>query len=221
MTCRRSSVKSGISSGSRVSRKLVAIHFKSRSETSKKRNRSALVRHLAELNGQLSVEDQLTIFEVTDLHEIPRPTELNCGYATRKRWTNVGGFSVEPVAWHFAWESYHSELNQVQFYVPTPSFCEALGLRPRLRSIGLYEPSGKRATLFAKGGDSHSDSTTLLYVREDLLYRYAEMRGKRIVCLSWGERQVHHTISDAVWQHGEQSDSVTTEDTVFKRFELD
>lgn len=195
--------------------------FSSRSDVAKKRNRAALGRHLEEINGQLDLDDRLTIHEVTDLQEYPSPHDLQSGQMRPRRWTTVGGFEVEALAWSFSWESYHSELNQVNFYLPTPWFCEEFGLNPRMRSISLFDRSGVRATAFVKDRENGSDSTTLLYVKEDLLKRYAEKRGKRIVCLSWGEREVHHSISEAIWRSNSLPDDLVHDDTIFKYFQAD
>jgi len=200
---------------------LILKYLKSRSETAKKRNRAALVRHLKQVNKQLSADDQLTIQEITDLRQYPSQDDFLKGQMHSMRWVTVGGFEVEPLAWSFSWESYHSEVNQVRFYLPNPCFCEDFGLNPRMRSIGLFEPSGARATYYIKERNSYSDGAKLLYIREDLLRRYAENRGKHIVTLSWGERQVHHTIADGFWRDDSRPDDLNVDDAIFKYFQVD
>lgn len=74
---------------------------------------------------------------------------------------------------------------------------------------------------YLKSGDSHSDSTSLLYVREDLLKRYADLHEKKLVCMGWGERQIHYSLSDSFWHTEATPEDITHNDTIFKFYEVD
>ncbi|TFW18697.1 hypothetical protein [Duganella callida] len=197
---------------------LVLKFFRAQSDAGRKRARAALSRHLEVINSQLDEEDQITIHDVTNFKSIPTQEQFASGVVQRMRWQNVGGFEVEPLSWSFAWESYHSALNQVSFNMPNPWFCDQFELHSRLRSVGLFDSSGRRATYYLKAGDSHSDSTSLLYVREDLLVKYAALLGKKLVSLSWGERQIHYSLSEGFWRSENRPD-IEHDDTIFKFFE--
>ncbi|WP_288381946.1 hypothetical protein [uncultured Massilia sp.] len=199
---------------------LLLAYFKSGSKESRAKSRVALEKHLKEINKGLSSEDQLTIHEVTDVSEIPSADEFNAGTVMRLRWTTVNGYEVEPLAWTFSPEGHGSELNKLRYQVPAPSFVEANDLRPRRRSVSLFDGAGIRATFYIKNGEEYSDSTELLYVREDLLHQYAKQKGKCLVRLSWGEREVHHSISREFWDDEGHPAGLKIEDTILKSFDV-
>jgi hypothetical protein len=94
---------------------------------------------------------------------------------------------VEILAHTYAWESYHSLLNLAGgALVPSRSFSAAFDLRGVPQSFDQVEPHGKWAA------KSYSAPTgfdgRLLYLREDLLSRYAA--GHRLVWWIWGERWI-------------------------------
>ena len=111
------------------------------------------------------------------------------------------GVPIElPVA-SFLWErSSHSSVNQVgSAMVPSPALCERLGLMSHAQQFDLYDPEGAIASicLISKQGKT---STSLLYMREDLLSRYATETDQTIGWLVWGER----TPSYAAWERTEK-----------------
>jgi hypothetical protein len=85
----------------------------------------------------------------------------------------------------------------------------------------MFEASGRRATFYMKEGGGNSDGTELLYVHEGILQRYAEQKGKRIVCLTWGEREIHHSVSSDFWDKEGRPEGLTMNDTIFKYFDVD
>jgi hypothetical protein len=95
---------------------------------------------------------------------------------------------VEILAHHFGWESYHSELNQAGgAYVPSGLFSRRFDLRGTPQSFDQRSLDGTRATISLgapTGFDGH-----LLYLREDLVQRYAA--GRRLIWFIWGERNLH------------------------------
>jgi hypothetical protein len=200
---------------------LVLKYFRAKSDRGRKLASAALKRHIDAINSQVDEEDQITIYDVTNLNLIPSQEQFESGIAQRMRFQNIGGYEIEPLSWSFAWESHHSALNQVTFNLPNPWFCEQFELHSRQRSVGLFDARGKRAMHYLKSGDSHSDSTSLLYVREDLLKRYADLHEKKLVCMGWGERQIHYSLSDSFWHTEATPEDITQNDTIFKFYEVD
>ncbi|MBK5292704.1 MAG: hypothetical protein JJE04_13620, partial [Acidobacteriia bacterium] len=95
---------------------------------------------------------------------------------------------VEILAHHFGWESYHSELNQGGgAYVPSKSFSSTLDLRGVPQSFDQTSQDGTRAAISL--GAPTGFGGHLLYLREDLLLRYAA--GRRLVWFIWGERNLY------------------------------
>jgi hypothetical protein len=110
------------------------------------------------------------------------------------------GIPVEIPIWHWNWESYHSQLNQVSgITTPSPSICESLGLTNRRGEWDLYDSDGNAATLFR---ESHMDDKSLkanfLYIRTDLLRRYLSDTEQTLLWLLWGERGFKDSHLDMV-----------------------
>ncbi len=117
----------------------------------------------------------------------------------------------EILAHWFGWESYHSPLNQAgNTLVPSRDFSDALQLRGLPQVFHQAEPDGSPAALSYAAPPRFNGK--LLYLREDLLARYAQ--GRTLIWFLWGERQlrpypspapqwlVHAQRSDAeVWRH--------------------
>jgi hypothetical protein len=102
------------------------------------------------------------------------------------------GIPVEIPIFCWAWESYHSAMNQVgPIYVPAPALCQSLKLVNHAREWDLFDGDGQRATLFVKlecegtGLDCH-----LLFLRQDLLNRYLTNASRELVWFVWGERDL-------------------------------
>jgi hypothetical protein len=94
---------------------------------------------------------------------------------------------VELLAHQYAWESYHSLLNQAgSAYVPSRRFSEAFDLRGKPGTFDQVLPDGSLASRTFSAPPGFSGM--LLYVREDLLRRFAGNRA--FVGLAWGERQI-------------------------------
>jgi hypothetical protein len=112
-------------------------------------------------------------------------------YHDGRKW--VKGIEVEVPVCRFAWESYHSELNQVSGVdVPAPSLCESLGLLNRKGEWDFYDSSGRIATLYREFKDADdSIRSHLFFMRADLM---AEYLGDDfdLLWFVWGERNLHY-----------------------------
>lgn len=108
-----------------------------------------------------------------------------------RRW--LPGIAVEVPAFTFAWESYHSELNQVGgTIVPAPALSEKLGLINHRGEWDLYDQAGRRATAYREfKGPNDTIRSHLLYIRADLMKRYLSSR-LDLVWLVWGERNFNY-----------------------------
>ncbi len=95
---------------------------------------------------------------------------------------------AEILAHRFSWEDLHSRLNTAGgALVPSRSFSKAFDLRGMPQSFDQTLPDGTRAAISLSappGFDGH-----LLYLREDLVRRYAEAR--ELILFIWGRRQLH------------------------------
>ena len=107
------------------------------------------------------------------------------------------GVPIELPVVNFAWEGVlDSSVNRVgSVVVPSPALCERLGLISHAQQFDLYDIEGALASicLVSKQGKT---STSLLYMREDLLSRYVSETDQTIGWLVWGER----TPSYAAWE---------------------
>jgi hypothetical protein len=139
-------------------------------------------------------------FELGDFRHHPTPEEAVQGFRIEQRHYQRDGVRVEVPAWSYDWESYHSELNdQGGAEVPSPALCWELDLSFQHRSFDLFDSSGRKATLYRRNrnGSRRSDFYGL-YLREDLLQHYLQKSGQQLVWMMWGERQLDHTVFDAV-----------------------
>lgn len=140
--------------------------------------------------------------------------------------------STECVAHRYAWESYHSPLNNAGgALVPSRPFSEMFDLRGVPQAFHQTLPDGTPAALSLRAPTGFEGE--LLYVREELLERYAE--GRSVLWLIWGERlltnysrdypdwlievhQARHNEWRMVWRHTDLAatkafgDAVTRED---------
>ena len=99
---------------------------------------------------------------------------------------------VEIPVCHWAWESYHSAVNQIGgAYFLAPALCESLGLVNHARDFDLYDGDGERATVFtmAKSANLGVDCH-FLFIRSDLLDRYLRETAQRLMWFVWGERDL-------------------------------
>jgi hypothetical protein len=99
----------------------------------------------------------------------------------------VSGVSVEILSHHYTWESYHSALNKAGgATVPSRTFSERFDLRGLPQSFDQVLPTG--AQVAKSLGAPSGFGGHLLYLREDLLHRFAA--GRRLVWFIWGERDI-------------------------------
>lgn len=106
------------------------------------------------------------------------------------RWKR--GIPVESTCRRWAWEDYHSQLNQVGGVVfPAPPLAESLGLRVAAGSSDMLDEEGRLATIFRRS-DGPGYGSYFLYMRGDLVERYAEDRNLRLVQGVVTERNVSY-----------------------------
>jgi hypothetical protein len=105
------------------------------------------------------------------------------------------------------WESYHSELNpSTGADVPARQIADLLGLTSRPQTFDLYDPEGRRASMSFGHGEPFSNRQDFTYLRKDLLDRYLEESGQRLMWVITGERAYHPSRSaSGQAPHGDQS----------------
>ncbi|MCE5267641.1 MAG: AAA family ATPase [Planctomycetaceae bacterium] len=134
----------------------------------------------------------------------------------------IGGppVDVEILAHDYAWESYHSKLNDAGGSpVPSQPFSEQFDCRGIPQSFGQTLADGSVATLSLAAPTGYDGN--LLYFREDLLRRYAGRR--QLIWLAWGERQISpfpyptpdwlvRAAQDGanIWRHVRRGDELST-----------
>lgn len=102
-----------------------------------------------------------------------------------KVYTGASTVNVEVLAYNYAWESYHSEMNRAGgVRVPSHPFSARFDLCTAPQSFDHFLPDGTRATI-SLGGIDGLDAD-ILYIREDLLRQYVGERA--IVWFAFGER---------------------------------
>lgn len=95
---------------------------------------------------------------------------------------------VETMAHHYAWESYHSLLNNAGGAdIPSRPFSVMFDLRGIPQSFCQVLPDGSFAALTFLAPNGYKGH--LLYLREDLVYKYAA--GRKLIWFIWGERQLN------------------------------
>ncbi len=104
---------------------------------------------------------------------------------------------VEVLAHQYAWESYHSEMNQAgQVPVPSKLFSTHFELHSAPQSFNQFLPDGSPATITLSGVDGLEGG--ILYIREDLLHEYVGNRA--IVWFAFGRREfLHYPLSPPEW----------------------
>lgn len=101
--------------------------------------------------------------------------------------------TVEVLAHEYAWESFHSELNQAAPALATSRLLtERFDLRTIPQTFSQTSTDGALAALSL--GAPEGFEGELLYLRGDLLRQYAGTR--HVVIFSWGERRLQHTWPD-------------------------
>jgi hypothetical protein len=110
------------------------------------------------------------------------------------RWRR--GIPVEAACRRWSWESYHSQLNQVGGLVfPAPPIAHALRLRVTLGASDMVDEAGRLATLFRRA-DGPGYGSYFLYMRRDLVERYMQARGLRLVQVVFSERNVSYRVME-------------------------
>jgi hypothetical protein len=99
----------------------------------------------------------------------------------------AGSVEVEVLAHDYAWESYHSEMNQAgSARVPSHPFSAHFELRGAPQTFDQFLADGTRATITLSGVDGLD--ADIVYVREDLLCQYVDER--TFVWFTFGEREL-------------------------------
>jgi hypothetical protein len=100
---------------------------------------------------------------------------------------------VEVLSHRYAWETYHSSVNRASGYsVPSKLFSQAFRLRSAPSSFNQFDPNGRLAAISCSPPESFDPNGNVLYLREDLLWQYADARKRELVWVVWGERHVTH-----------------------------
>lgn len=101
--------------------------------------------------------------------------------------TGADTVKVEVLAHHYAWESYHSEMNRAgNARVPSRHLSSRFNLWSVPQGFDQCLPDGTRATITLSGVDGLEGD--VLYLREDLLRQYVGDR--EIVWFAFGEREL-------------------------------
>jgi hypothetical protein len=135
------------------------------------------------------------------------------------RYRHIAGAVVEIPAWRFAWESYHSTQNNGgNPEYPSPAIVDFLGLEKRGGEADLFDLLGKRATICRNSPEANPyDRSHLLYIRSDLLRAYLGHMNKRLIWLNWGERGMHHSVSERLHHDSEMRRVWDTHAHIHKR----
>lgn len=104
------------------------------------------------------------------------------------------GIPVEDSCRRWAWESYHSQMNQVGTLVfPAPPIAVDLKLRVVGGSSDMIDANGKLATIYREApGPGYG--CHFLYMRRDLVEAYAQTRDLQFVQAVAGERTVSYRV---------------------------
>lgn len=100
------------------------------------------------------------------------------------------GIPIEHTCRRWIWESHHSELNQIDTVVfPAPPLADFLNLRRIGGSSDMVDADGEPATLF-RVAPGYAGGSHYLYLRRDLMERYAKSRRLRFLQTIWGQRMI-------------------------------
>jgi hypothetical protein len=90
----------------------------------------------------------------------------------------------------YSWESYHSVVNLAGVTsVLARQLTDSLDLKGQPQTFDMFDTDGKRASVTLRYGEEHWNSEHFVYIRRDLLDRFLEEQGLRMVWVTWGERQ--------------------------------
>lgn len=125
-----------------------------------------------------------------------RPKRLNDRAFERYVRGRRVGIPVEDSCRQWAWESYHSPMNQTGSVVfPAPPIATDLGLRIVGGSSDMLDERGTLATIYREApGPGYGSS--FLYMRADLVAAYCEKRKLRLVQAMVGERNLNYRVTE-------------------------
>lgn len=147
----------------------------------------------------------------------PKPREV----VIVNSWVHIPGIKVEIPCRRFSWESYHSEENAASNPdYPAPSVVDYLQLRRKRASVDLVDPSGRLGMIYREFGDEAGFTSSLLYLRADLLNKYLRKRRKALVWIDWGEREFDHKVFDQIQEDPALREAWQTHAHIHKRFEI-
>jgi hypothetical protein len=124
--------------------------------------------------------------------EIPWHPQFAAVALTERRYrehvrSGAGNLEVEVLAHDYAWESYHSEMNQAgSARVPSHPFSAHFELRGAPQTFDQFLADGTRATITLSGVDGLD--ADIVYLREDLLRHY--VGDLAIMWFAFGEREL-------------------------------
>ncbi|WP_142392598.1 hypothetical protein [Mycobacterium sp. 3519A] len=106
------------------------------------------------------------------------------------------GIPVENSTRHWAWESYHSQMNQIgSVMFPAPPIATVLGLRVVGGSSDMVDQRGKLATIY-RTAPGPGYGCAFLYMRADLVAAYSKRSGLRLVQAVVGERTLGYRVTE-------------------------
>jgi hypothetical protein len=123
----------------------------------------------------------------SEFARITRGSRAEDPYRQFVRLTQLVKIEVEELAHWYGWESYHSALNKAGgALVPSLAFSSHFDLRGLPQSFDQALSDGSLAACSLSGPPEFGGE--LLYLREDLLHRYAD--GRRLIWHVCGEREI-------------------------------
>jgi hypothetical protein len=125
-----------------------------------------------------------------------RPRHLNDRAFTYfdSRWRV--GIPVEDSSRLWAWESYHSQMNQTgSVMFPAPPIATVLGLRVVGGSSDMLDQRGALATIYREA-PGPGFGCSFLYMRADLVEAYAKRRNLHLVQAVVGERTLNYRVTE-------------------------
>jgi hypothetical protein len=106
----------------------------------------------------------------------------------------LGRFDAEIVTHRFAWEGHHSTTNQQGgLVIPSLTFSREMGLLKMPDSLDHVDRDGRIAARVFLAPD-HFESGDALFLRRDLIERYAKLRQREVVLVVRGERQPDYEL---------------------------
>jgi hypothetical protein len=114
---------------------------------------------------------------------------LQKGYIEREEEKRLT-FEVELPVRSFSWSSGRSFVNPGHgAYVPTREISEHLKLSSRPQTFDMYDYKGRIASVSLDSGDLWHSGHKVIYLRQDLLDKYLQDKGKTLIWVIWGERR--------------------------------